>query len=61
MKVKIGNTIYDSEKEPIMLIMSEEDKTNIATATKVHKDGKHKFVTFPTGSNVVDIRKWMYN
>jgi len=30
MKVKIGNTIYDGSKEPIMLILSEEDKYNIS-------------------------------
>ena len=29
MKVKIGNTIIDSEDEPIMLILSAQDKVNI--------------------------------
>lgn len=29
MKVKIGNTIYNSNEEPIMLILSESDKENI--------------------------------
>lgn len=30
MKVKLGNAIFDSELEPIMLILSEEDKYNIS-------------------------------
>lgn len=30
MKVKIRNTIYDSQKEPIMVILTPTDKKNIA-------------------------------
>lgn len=30
MKVKIGNTIYDANDQPIMVILSEEDKRNIS-------------------------------
>jgi len=30
MKVKVGNKIYDAEKEPIMIILSDVDKKNIA-------------------------------
>lgn len=29
MKVKIGDKIYDSSKEPIMVILTEQDKKNI--------------------------------
>lgn len=29
MKVKTGKNIYDSEKEPIMIILSPKDKKNI--------------------------------
>jgi hypothetical protein len=29
MKVKIGDTIYDSNKEPIMIIINDLDKENI--------------------------------
>ena len=42
MKVKIGNKIYDSNQEIICLILSEQDKENIAN---MHH--KHKFCTFP--------------
>lgn len=38
MKVKIGNKIYDGNDEPVMIILSDEDKKNITnmlpTATK---------------------------
>ena len=30
MKVKIGNRIIDAEDEPIMVILSDKDKCNIA-------------------------------
>jgi len=30
MKVKVGNKIYDGEKEPVMVILTEADKQNIA-------------------------------
>ena len=30
MKVKVGNKIYDPEVEPIMIILSDQDKKNIA-------------------------------
>ena len=38
MKIKIGDKIYDAKNEPIMIILDDIDKTNIAnmlpTATK---------------------------
>jgi hypothetical protein len=30
MKVKVGNKVYDGEKEPIMVILTPSDKENIA-------------------------------
>ena len=30
MKVKIGNTTYDSNKQPIMIVLADQDKKNIA-------------------------------
>ncbi len=33
MKIKIGNTIYDGNKEPIMLILNKQDKENISRMT----------------------------
>ena len=38
MKIKVGNKIYDGEDEPVLVILSDSDKENIAnmlpTATK---------------------------
>jgi hypothetical protein len=30
MKVKVGNRIYDGNKEPVMVILTDRDKENIA-------------------------------
>lgn len=30
MKVKVGNKIYDGEQEPVMVILTKQDKENIA-------------------------------
>jgi hypothetical protein len=54
MKVKIGNKIYDSNDEPIMLIMDEIDKKNIKNMSKEST----KFISFPEKMNVEDIKKW---
>ena len=56
MKVKIGETIYDSETEPVMVILSDFDKKNIshmaADATK--------YASFPDGFGSDDeMRAWM--
>lgn len=38
MKVKVGNKIFDGNKEPVMVILSDEDKQNIANmAPKANK------------------------
>lgn len=57
MKVKIGNKIYDSEQQPIMLILSREDKLDIANMAETAT----KFCSYPGGDDwTVDrIKKWM--
>ena len=56
MKVKIGNTIYDSNKEPIMLILDAFDRENIenmdfeATRYCAYSEGS---------STIADMEKWM--
>ena len=47
MKVKIGDQVYDSNEQPILLILSDQDKENI---TNMHPDA-HKFCSFPEGSD----------
>ena len=60
MKVKIGKFIYDSEQEPIMIIMNDNDKVNISNTTKVHEDNSLRFTSFPKGMDIDKVRNWMY-
>jgi len=43
MKVKIGDKIYDGAKEPVMAILSDSDKENIAN---MHPDAT-KYLSYP--------------
>ena len=55
MKIKVGKKIYDSENEPIMVILTEKDKENIfnmfPTATK--------YCCYPDNLTEEEIRKFM--
>lgn len=55
IKVKIGSTIYDSEKEPIMLILNNKDKENIAN---MHPSAT-RFFSFPNNMTKEEIEKYM--
>lgn len=55
MKVKIGDRIYDPEDEPILVILSDTDKANIANMDKTCT----MYCSFPEGSDPDDILKWM--
>lgn len=54
MKVKIGDKIYDSEKEPIMIILSDADKKNITNMLPQCT----KYCSFPEEFKD-DIKRWM--
>lgn len=57
MKVKVGNKVYDGEKEPVMVILSESDKKNIAGMGR-----ETKYCSYPTEGNWADTEKveaWM--
>jgi len=45
MKVKVGDKIYDGEKEPIMIILTDKDKENIALML----DDCTKYCQYPDG------------
>ena len=55
MKVKIGDKIYDSNEEPILIFLSDEDKKNIenmnTTATK--------YCSFPDSYDLEKIKNFM--
>ena len=55
MKVKIGKTIYDSENEPIMLILNEKDKQNI---TNMHPSAT-RFCSYPNNMDRKEIETYM--
>jgi len=55
MKVKIRDITYDSNLEPILLILSDEDKFNIT-----HMEPKaYYYCSYPSGTDPDAIRKWM--
>lgn len=56
MKVKIGETIYDSETEPVMVILSDFDKKNISHMAV----DATKYASFPDCFGSADeMRAWM--
>ena len=57
MKVKIGDKIHDSNEEPIMLVLDDNDKENI----KNMDSNKYKFITYPKGMSNEDVREWIDN
>jgi len=55
MKVKIGNKTYNAEEEPILLILSQQDKSNIA-----HMDNSAThYCAFPSTIDPEFIKNWM--
>lgn len=54
LKVKIGDTIHDSDMEPLMVILSEADKANIAQMTPEYT----KYAAFPDWFSK-QANKWM--
>ena len=52
MIVKIGNKFTNSKDEPIMIILSEDEKELISNMGK-----QKKFVCFPEGDVIIDFNK----
>jgi len=60
MKVKVGDRTYDGEKEPVMAMLSKDDKRNITNMLPETE----KYCSYPdteewTGNHFRKIRKWM--
>ena len=55
MKVKIGTQIIDSTEWAIMLILSKEDKENIANMAP----DATKYCSYPEYMDPKEIEKWM--
>lgn len=60
MKIKVGNTIYDSEEQPVMVILTDQDKINInnmlPTATRYCV---YPATDFWMENNYKRIKEWM--
>jgi len=55
VKVKVRNKVYDSTKEPVMVILNDADKRYIA---KMPKD-KHKYCAAPGILSEEKVKKFM--
>lgn len=55
MKVKIGNKVYDSTKQPILIIFLGNEQELIGNMQQEDK----KFCSFPEDSNIDDIKQFM--
>ncbi len=58
MKVKIGDTVYDSSKEPIMLILTPRERLDIISMPS----GVDKYVAAPEGIDLNRspfLRQWV--
>lgn len=54
MKVKIKEFIYDSEEEPIVILLSEQDKKNIS-----NMGDAIKYCSFPDSMDEEDVKAFM--
>jgi len=55
MKVKVGDKIYDGKKEPVMVILDEEDKDNM----RYMPPEESKYCEYPDSYSKEFIKKWM--
>jgi len=55
MIVKIDDAYYNSTEQPILLILSKEEKSHIANMSKDNK----KYCSFPDESNIDKIKEFM--
>jgi hypothetical protein len=55
MKVKIGDKIYDASEEPIMLILTQEDRKNIENMSP----NATKYCAFPDNTSLKFVKEFM--
>jgi hypothetical protein len=55
MLVKVGDKVYDSEKEPIMVILSESDRVNISNMLPCAT----KYCSFPDAMSLEYVKEFM--
>lgn len=55
MKVKIGDELYDSDEEPILLIFTPQERLSMIAGLP----NNEMFATFPPGSDIKLIQQWI--
>ena len=55
MKIKVGDTVYDSSLTPVMVILTDGDKRNIANMLPEC----NKYASFPEDIEQGEIERWM--
>ena len=55
MKIKVGNKTYDGAEEPVMVILSDVDKKNIAAMDP----NCSRFCVAPDTVDVDELKRWM--
>lgn len=55
MNVKVGDTIYEGNKEIVMVRLSPEDKKYIANMA----DDEYSYCNYPDGWTKEQVRQWM--
>ena len=55
MQVKVGNTVYDGLNEPVMVILTDRDKTAILDLDIEDE----RYCHYPAGMKLKDINEWM--
>jgi len=55
MKVKVGKFLFDTNHIPVMLVLSEQDKANIAAMDPE----ANSFCSFPDGFDHKAVQNWM--
>ena len=55
MRIKVRDETYDGEDEPVMVILTNKDKENIANMDK----GCTKYCMYPDNMNEEEVLEWM--
>jgi len=55
MRVKIGDKVYNSDDEPIMVMLSDQEKQLISDMPK----HLHKFLVYPDSMSIEDAQGFM--
>lgn len=62
MKIKIGTKVYDANKEPVMLIFTNDDERSVVVEhiqNMPYKDGIRKYCMAPDSLTEKEMKKFM--